>query len=330
MPRDVVSHSYSHPIRRRFERTDLRSRWSALTGFLSLALLVGGCSRSTPGDPGAAPRYAAAPDSTLPAVVAFAVHPLHNPQMLARTYQPLLDRVNAALDQRVSLRLEASRDYAAYEAKIRARAPEFLLANPWQTLLACSNGYDVIAQAGLPEDFRGLLLVRRDSGIRDPADLRGKAIAYPAPTALAACMMPQWFLHERGLDIGHDVENLYVGSQESSIQSVLMGRAAAGATWPPPWRAFQAEHPQEAEQLRVAWETPPLVNNAVLVRRDVPRPLRDGVLRELLALSEDEPGRSLLSAIQTARFLPADSSTYEPVRRFIRRFEREIRPVEGR
>jgi len=44
--------------------------------------------------------------------------------------------------------------------------------------------------AGDAADFKGLFIVCRDSPLRTPPDLMAKAVAYPAPTALAACIMP--------------------------------------------------------------------------------------------------------------------------------------------
>ena len=43
--------------------------------------------------------------------------------------------------------------------------------------------------------------------------------------------MPQWYLHERGIDVGRDLINRYVGSQESAIMNAYLGQAAAGCTW---------------------------------------------------------------------------------------------------
>ena len=151
-----------------------------------------------------------------------------------------------------------------------APAARILLPNPWQTLEAMKVGYHVIAMAGDAEDFKGIFIVRKDSGIKTPADLRGKVVSYPSPTALAACIMPQYFLHRNGIDVNRDIENAYVGSQESSIMNAYLGKSAAGATWPPPWRLFQQDHPAEAAQLKVIWETPSLLNNSVMVRDDVP------------------------------------------------------------
>lgn len=271
------------------------------------------------------PRYRAARPVQKEAY-AFAVHPLHNPAALTAAYLPLMDHLNRRLPG-CDFGLVASKDYGDFEAKIRSQAPAFILPNPWQALQAMDVGYEVFAMAGDPEDFKGLLIVRRDSGIRAPEDLRGRIISYPAPTALAACILPQAFLQARGLDVRREITHHYVGSQESSIMNVYLKLSAAGATWPPPWRAFQKSHPVEAQALRVLAETPHLLNNAVMARRDVPAPVRAQVREALLHLHETPEGLRVLEAMGTRRFHPAGNPDYLPVRRYIERFEREVRPV---
>ncbi len=306
----------------------LKPRVALFAAGLAMVLVAGvsgSCStRSTTS--GGGPVYADSAGERRPEPLHFAVHPLHNPATLARDYQPLMDYLNARLGG-PELVLEASRDYAAFEDKVRARAPEFLLPNPWQALLALRSGYVVLASAGEPRDFKGIFLVRRDGPVRTVADLRGRRLAYPAPTALAACVMPQWYLHEHGIDATRDVDNAYVGSQESAILSASMGQADAGVTWPPPWRAFQREHPDAAATLRVLCETEPLVNNAIMARDDVPVALRDSVRALLVSMDRDDAGRAVLAGMETARILPATAATYEPVRRFVARFVAEVRPV---
>ncbi len=257
----------------------------------------------------------------------FAVHPLHNPKKLSEAYQPLIDFLNQRMPG-VHFELEASRDYQAYEEKFRARGPEFLLPNPWQSIEAMKTGYHVIAMAGDAEDFKGIFIVRRDSGIRVPADLKGKTVSYPSPTALAACIMPQYFLHKHGIDVNRDITNVYVGSQESSIMNVHLQQSAAGATWPLPWRLFQKDHPGEAAQLMMIWETPSLLNNSVMVRDDVPEVIASEVRRLLIELVQSEDGRRILGGMSTARFHVADDENYRKVRDYIATFEAEVRPVE--
>lgn len=290
-----------------------------------LLLVIAGCDRPTA--PPAGPRYGSGPVGDGKPLYRLAIHPLHNPRKLSEAYQPLIDHLNARLPEG-HFELEASRDYQAYEAKFRAREPELLLPNPWQTLEAMKSGYRVIAMAGDPEDFKGIILVRRDSGIQTPADLKGKVVSYPSHTALAACVMPQDYLHRHGVDIHKDIVNRYVGSQESSIMNVYLREAAAGATWPPPWRLFQKDRPREAAELKVIWETPHLLNNSVMTRDDVPAALSDKLRALLLALDRTPEGRAILAAMETARFHPADDASYDKVRDYVAAFEREVRPVE--
>jgi phosphonate transport system substrate-binding protein len=296
----------------------------AIIASLPLALLLCGCEQRSAERP---LQYSSEPARAGAPVYRLAVHPLHNPYKLGEAYQPLIDHLNTRLKGE-RIELEASRDYAAFEQKYRDREPAFLLPNPWQTLQAIKSSYHVIAMAGDAQDFKGIFIVRKDSGIRTPADLKGRVVSYPAPTALAACLMPQYYLHQKGIDINKDIENAYVGSQESSIMNVYLGKSAAGATWPPPWRLFQRDYPKEAAELKQIWETPSLINNSVMVRDDVPAAVREPVTQALLALAQAPEGRAILANMETARFHPANDASYESVRTFVDRFEKEVRPVE--
>jgi phosphonate transport system substrate-binding protein len=271
-------------------------------------------------------QYSSAPAAASVPVYRLAIHPLYNPQKLSAAYQPLVDHLNDRLPN-ARLELEASRDYQAFEAKYTQRQPDFLLPNPWQTLQAMKAGYHVIAMAGDAQDFKGIFVVRRDSGIQVPADLKGKVVSYPSHTALAAAIMPQYFLHGQGINVTRDIKNAYVGSQESSILNVHLGLSAAGATWPPPWRLFQRDHPKEAADLKVIWETEPLINNSVMVRDDVPEAVREQVKKTLLDLEKQPAGAPILQGMSTSGFYAADDASYGVVDRYIKNFERVVRPV---
>ncbi|MEI6737709.1 MAG: PhnD/SsuA/transferrin family substrate-binding protein [Pseudomonadota bacterium] len=305
--------------------------WRRMSGFARLAavlvtVLLAACEQQ----PAVKPlQYSSAPVGATTTVYRFAIHPLHNPQRLSESYQPLVDHLNSQLTG-AHIELESSRNYQDFEEKFRARQPAFLLPNPWQTLQAIKAGYHVIAMAGDVADFKGIFIIRKDGGIKLPADLKGKVVSYPSPTALAAAIMTQYFLHLKGIDINRDIQNVYVGSQESSIMNVYLGKSAAGATWPPPWRQFQKTHREEAAQLEVIWETPSLINNSVMVRDDVPQIIREHVEKSLLDLAQSAQGKTILAGIETARFHPANDANYDLVKKYIKRFEKVVRPVEGK
>lgn len=312
-----------YPVSRSNTYTDMNVLLTLVGLFIIFQLTA--CEQQIPEDTPL--QYSSSPLEPNAPIYRFAIHPLHNPEKLSETYQPLIDHLNSQL-QGVRLELEASRDYQAYEQKFRERSPAFLLPNPWQTLQAQKVGYHVIAMAGSAEDFKGIFIVRRDSRIEKPSDLKGKVVSYPSPSALAAAIMPQYFLYAHGIDVNRDIQNIYVGSQESSIMNVYLGNSAAGATWPPPWRSFQTDHPTEAAQLKLIWETPSLINNSVMVRDDVPESVREYVRKSLLDLAQSPEGKIILSDMGTARFQAADDASYAVVADYIKRFEKDVRPVE--
>ena len=295
-----------------------------LLWLVTLSLLVFACQ--APDTDSYKPLYRETPPKQ-ENIYSFGVHPLHNPRRLFEIYQPLMDYLNARLTG-VTFRLEASRNYAAYDEKLLAGHFHFALPNPYQTIQAAEQGYRIFGKMADDENFYGIILVRKDSAIQTVADLKGKAVSYPAPTALAATMMPQWYLYQQGLDINQDIENRYVGSQESSIMNVYLGHTAAGATWPPPWQAFSKEHPEIAATLEVRWRTASLPNNGLVVRNDVPAALLDQVSQLLFHLHEHPEGAAILAAMALSRFEAANSDTYGSVRHFLRRFEQELRPVQ--
>ena len=254
------------------------------------------------------------------------IHPLHNPQRLMEVYGPIIEYIDIRMPE-ARFRLEASRNYEEFDRKLFEGRFDFAMPNPYETVRALKHGYRVFAKMGDDQDFRGIILVRRDGGIREVGDLRGKAVSYPAPTALAATMMPQYYLHTHGIDVNKEVETRYVGSQESSILNVLRGHVAAGATWPVPWKSFVAEHPEMASQLEVKWQTEPLQNNAWVVRKDIPRPVAEKFQSLLLSLNDSEAGKRMLERLPISRFEAASDETYDPVRDFLKVFAERVRPI---
>lgn len=254
------------------------------------------------------------------------IHPLHNPQRLMEVYGPLVDYMNKAIPD-AHFKLEASRNYEEYEKKLYAGHFAFAMPNPYQTVRSVRHGYRIFGKMGDDEVFRGIILVRRDSHIRKVTDLKGLAVSYPAATALAATMMPQYYLHTHGIDVNRDIKNMYVGSQESSILNVYQGRVAAGATWLVPWKAFVLEHPEMASQLQVQWQTESLPNNGWVVRADIAAPLADQFAQLLFGMNLSGQGRAILSRMPISCFEPATDATYRPVRDFLAKYSSEIRKV---
>jgi phosphonate transport system substrate-binding protein len=305
---------------------ELRCGWLGAALWLAAILFLHGCGRNDPQE-GYRPEFGkqSHAKTQVGKTYLFGVHPLHNPDRLFQVYGPLVDLLNTRIPE-AHFALEASRDYDEYDRKLYNRHFDLALPNPFQTLNSLRHGYRVFGKMGDDAMFRGIFIVRRDSGIRAIGDLKGKAVSFPAKSALAATMMPQYFLYRNGLPPSA-YETHYVGSQESSIMNVYLGNTAVGATWPPPWISFEKEHGEIARQLKVQWTTEPLVNNGLVARDDFPPVLLEKVAAVLFSLHDSPEGQATLARIPLSRFEAANDATYDPVRDFIQKFSSTVRPV---
>ncbi|MFA6438519.1 MAG: phosphate/phosphite/phosphonate ABC transporter substrate-binding protein [Bacteriovoracaceae bacterium] len=284
------------------------------------AIAIAGCT--TTEEKETQPQYGKTPAiHAIQTEYVFAIHPLLNSRRYFEVYQPLVAYINRYAKE-FTIRLESSKDYSHFEEKLIARKFHFALPNPYQTVQATRYGYTIFGKMSDDDQFRGIIVVRNDSHIHSIEDLRGKAISFPSVTALAAAMMPKYFLKSNGLDVENEAECRYVGSQESSIMNVFLGKTVAGCTWPPPWESFINDHPEVKEAMRIQWQTNPLINNGLIVRDDVPIQHRNIFSQIMFSLHTHAEGKEILQRIHLSQFVGISQSEYvSRVNIFLRKYE---------
>ena len=251
------------------------------------------------------------------------IHPYLNSKKMYSSYRPILDYIEMQLEG-VEFRLETSANYAEYNRKLYRGDFHFSLPNPFQTYNALKKNYRVIAKMQPDRVFRGIFVARKDRYLQDVQQLKGESISFPAPTALAATMMPLYYLYEHGIDVSKDIEKRFVGSQYSSILNAYSSHTIAGATWPPPWESWVKENPQKAKEMEVVWQTEPLINNGFIVRNDLNSTLAQSVADTLVALSSTPKGEELLENAGFAGFEYATNLHYDRVTKFLQKYDKAI------
>lgn len=272
------------------------------------------------------PEFSPTANTSTPEYI-FGVHPQRNPKKLRAVFGPLVNYLNSHV-QGAHFVFEASRNFSAFDQKLAERQFDFTLPNPYGTVKAIDSGYQVFGQMGNENDLRGLIIVRRDSNIKTVADLKGKSLSFPAPTAFGATLLPKYFLYSQGLSVNKDIKSLYVGSMESSLMNIYQGNVAAGTAYPPAWRDFIKSQPQAAADLKVMWETEPMPDNSLMARDDMPTALVERVAQALFNMHHTAEGRAVLARMDLSQFKAAENSDYQSVRTFIKKYEARIGPVD--
>lgn len=285
----------------------------ALAGLLLALLLAAGNVAAQ----GYKPSGVAAAGDTL----VFGIHPYTNPQDLFDAYEPVMRYLERKIPG-TRFQVEASKDYADYEAKLVAGRFHFSMPNPAQTLLGIEHGYRVIAKMKPDEDFRGLIVARAERNIQSPKQLKGQTVCFPSATAVAGTMLPLLWLHEHGVDVKRDIQVRYVGSQFSSILNAYANDAYACGSTSRFFRTWAKENPEKAKEMQVLWRTEPLPHNGIVARKDVDERLA-GQVAQALAAMEKEVDQSQFK-IDQAHFELASDKTYEPMRDFLRRYDQAI------
>ena len=290
--------------------------------FLSF-LLLGACNNTD--TESYQPEFTKTSDSHVKVYI-FGVHPQRNPKKLREVFGPLVKYLNQHVTD-AHLVFEASRNFAAYDQKQASRQFDFALPNPYGTVKGIESGYHVFGKMGNDGDLRGLIITRRDSKINSISDLKGTTLSFPGPTALAATILPKYYLFSQGLDVKTDFESIYVGSMESSLTNVLRGNVAAGTAYPPAWRDFNRTQPDLASQLKVMWKTDAMPDNSLMARDDVPQSLVEEVSKALFKMHKTPEGRAVLLKMDLQKFKPASNEDYSVVSDFIAKYETQIGPV---
>jgi len=282
--------------------------------FLALA----SCGRKAQSD--YAPTYTSqSQGSATTPEYSFGVFPLNSAVGLSEAYQPLIDAINDKVDG-FTLRLEVARDHPTYEAKLREGKFDFARTSQFQAVAAESMGYVIFGRVG-GEDVRSIMVVRKDSGINKISDLRGKTISFSSPTA-DITMLCKVTLLKAGLNAETDAKPAYVGTIGSAVMNVYSGLTAAGCVWPPVMEELEKERPEVFNTLAIRWRSNAIKTGGFVARSDIPKAHVDAVAKAMFDLNRSEQGRSVLARLYFPQFVPANSKTYDPVRKFFQEYER--------
>ncbi|HWR72519.1 MAG TPA: phosphate/phosphite/phosphonate ABC transporter substrate-binding protein [Nitrospirota bacterium] len=163
--------------------------------------------------------------------------------------------------------------------------------------------------------YRGYLFVRKDSGIRDVKDMKGRKMAFVEKATTAGYVFPLAYLKERGItDIkGFFSETFITGSHDAAINAVLNKKADIGAAKHSMYDRVRAEDPRVDKELVVIATSPWVPSNGLCVRKDLDKELQKKLKEALLGLHQDPAGGAVLAKFGALQFIETTAKDYQPV-----------------
>lgn len=160
-------------------------------------------------------------------------------------------------------------------------------------------------------EYQGLIITKREAGIKQLSDLRGKSIVFEDPGSTSGYLLPKIFLSRKGFKLVEkrdydpfaspdEIVYFFARSQRRLLQWLLTGQAAAAAMSDEDYAGLDKK---EKAKIAVLNQTEKLARHLVSVRSDFPPLWMNSLEKVLLSMHEDEDGRRVLYRIdQTTKF----------------------------
>jgi len=182
-----------------------------------------------------------------------------------------------------------------------------------------------VAMRDSDQDLQSLVLVRSDSDIIEPEQLKGAVVATGAHDSPQATLLPLAHLASLGLEPGADftVRNFdvmvgkhgdHVGGERDAVKALVSGNVDAACVIDGNHLVFAKEGTVEPAAVRVLTRTPTYDHCTMTVLEDVPAVTVDRFVELLLAMSYDDPVvRPLLQLEGLKEWRPGRTSGYVPL-----------------
>lgn len=258
-----------------------------------------------------APGVAAADDALL-----MAVFPRRNSAETFKAFGPMAEYLSKRLGHEV--RLVTFKDFDSFWTAVQNRRFDIVHYNQYHYIRS-SHDYRVIAHI---EEFgrstiAGAIYVRKESGITDLAQLRGRTIMFGgSEDAMISYIATSYMLMRAGLH-KNDYKSLFAVNPPNAIVALVHRQAdaaGAGNGIPDLPEVMSAIKSYELVQLAVS---PLLLQLPFAVRRSMPADLRNSIQTILIDLKNSSQGWQVLKSAGLTGVGRAEDKDYEPHRKMV-------------
>jgi len=238
-------------------------------------------------------------------VISFGVVPQQNASRLAKIWRPILNHLTDKTGLKFQFKTAPS--IPVFEERVAEGRYDIAYMNPYHyTEFSKKPGYRAFAKAK-NKSIRGIVVVHKDTEIFQLKDLDQSTVAFPAPAAFAATILPRAQFATAGIDI----KAKYVSSHDSVYMAVARGIYPAGGGV---IRTLNIVSPEIRDQLKVLWTSRPYTSHPLAAH---PRLNVDKIALVSDALVEMEAsaeGRLLLKPLNWSGVERAEDRQWDDVR----------------
>jgi phosphonate transport system substrate-binding protein len=167
--------------------------------------------------------------------------------------------------------------------------------------------------------YNGQIIVRKDSGISEVAELDGETFARPDPLSTSGWIIPMLTMRAAGINPEEDLERIVdAGSHDAVVAAVYNGDVDAGATYVDARSIIEEDHPDVMDKIVVIKVTEDIPNDGVQFHPSLPDDMVNEIVDALVKISKTEEGKEALNvAYQWNALERHGDDFYDPFRQVL-------------
>ncbi|MDG1121820.1 MAG: phosphate/phosphite/phosphonate ABC transporter substrate-binding protein [Glaciecola sp.] len=237
--------------------------------------------------------------------ITFGVVPQQAANVLANVWVPLTQYLSA--ETGLTVKFATAKNIPNFEQRLSENAYDIAYMNPFHYIYFSEyNEYHAIAKQA-NKQIKGILVARKDSNIKTIQDLHDKTLAFPAPAAFAASILPRAELELNEVNF----TPRYVSSHDSVYLNVSKGFFVAGGGV---MRTFNNMPEEVRDQLKIFWNTQPYTPHAVAASPSLSVEDTVAIQSALENLHTTDIGREILKNLGMDAFVIAHDTDWDDVR----------------
>ncbi|NTW70610.1 MAG: phosphate/phosphite/phosphonate ABC transporter substrate-binding protein [Chlorobiaceae bacterium] len=242
------------------------------------------------------------------------IEPEHNIFDQMQRYRYLASYLSEQLGVKVNLTIMSRYGEVIKRFKSRKLDGAFLSSYTASMGIKDLNLEPVVNPVNLNGEFtsQGYIFVRKDSGIRDVKDMKGKRIVFVDPATMEGYLFPLAYFERHGI---RNINNFFdrfdfSGSHVSSIFAVLDGRADIGAAKNTVFNNLIYNDPSIQQELDIVAQSPKSPEITLCINNEVDLLLQARLVNILLQMDKTAQGKKVLEQFKALRFVKANKTDF--------------------
>ena len=243
------------------------------------------------------------------APLTFGIFPYVSHQQMVAYYTPLRDCLQQAGGQKFTI--ITAPDFPTFRDRTREGAYDIILTAPHLARLAeKESGFKRVAITRYR--VHGVVVVTKDSPVRQLSDLRGKSLSIPPATSIVH-MLALELLRGKGLQPERDFTLHVQQNMQNVLVAPLHGDSDASAVGFASWNGFERQ-----DMLRVIAKTAEVPGLIIMAHPRVSKATIASLRRALFAFGDTAEGKAYFAATKHGAWLPVDDATMRALDPYVR------------